>query len=115
MDCSPPGSSAHGISQARILEWVAIPFSRGSSHPRDCVSCTGRQILYHCTTWEAKCGQILMSVKWRAPALGLGLGNSKEGVLRQEAARRLDPHKSVGAAQIDGYMCAFQGTKPKEG
>ena len=35
MDCSPPGSSVHGILQARILEWVAIPFSRGSSTPRD--------------------------------------------------------------------------------
>ena len=35
MDCSPPGSSVHGILQARILEWIAIPFSRGSSHPRD--------------------------------------------------------------------------------
>ena len=33
MDCSPPGSSVHGILQARILEWVAIPFSRGSSNP----------------------------------------------------------------------------------
>ena len=31
MDCSPPGSSVHGILQARILEWVAIPFSRGFS------------------------------------------------------------------------------------
>ena len=31
MDCGPPGSSVHGILQARILEWVAIPFSRGSS------------------------------------------------------------------------------------
>ena len=31
MDCSPPGSSAHGILQAGILEWVAIPFSKGSS------------------------------------------------------------------------------------
>ena len=31
MDCSPPGSSVHGSLQARILEWVAIPFSRGSS------------------------------------------------------------------------------------
>ena len=45
MDCSPPGSSVHGISQARILEWVAISSSRGSSWPRDqthdsCVSCT---------------------------------------------------------------------------
>ena len=35
MDCSPPGSSGHGILQARILEWVAISFSRGSSQPRD--------------------------------------------------------------------------------
>ena len=35
MDCSPPGSSVHGIFQARILEWVAIPFSRGSSWPMD--------------------------------------------------------------------------------
>ena len=35
MDCSPPGSSVHGIFQARILEWVAISSSRGSSQPRD--------------------------------------------------------------------------------
>ena len=35
MDCSLPGSSVHGIFQARVLEWVAIPFSRGSFRPRD--------------------------------------------------------------------------------
>ena len=35
MDCSSPGSSVHGILQVRILEWVAIPFHRGSSWPRD--------------------------------------------------------------------------------
>ena len=35
MDCSPPGSSVLGILQARILEWTAIPFSRGSSQPKD--------------------------------------------------------------------------------
>ena len=35
VDCSPPGSSVHGILQARILEWVAMPFSRRSSQPRD--------------------------------------------------------------------------------
>ena len=35
MDCSPPGSSVHGILQARTLEWVAIPFSREPSQPRD--------------------------------------------------------------------------------
>ena len=44
MNCSPPDSSVHGILQARILEWAAIPFSRGSSWPRDrtpisCGSC----------------------------------------------------------------------------
>ena len=51
MDCSPPGSSVHGISQARILEWVAISFSRGSSQSREqtwvsYISCIGRRILY---------------------------------------------------------------------
>ena len=49
MDCSPPGSSVHGILQARILEWVSIPFSRGSSWPRDRIHPTilcCRQILY---------------------------------------------------------------------
>ena len=35
MDCSPPGSSVHGILQARVLEWVAVSFSRGSSQPSD--------------------------------------------------------------------------------
>ena len=34
-DYSPPGSSVHSILQAKILEWIAIPFSRGSSEPRD--------------------------------------------------------------------------------
>ena len=56
MDCNSPGSSVRGISQARILGWVAISYSRGYSRPRDwtCVSCIGRQILYHGATWEAK-------------------------------------------------------------
>ena len=35
MECSLPGSSVHGIFEARVLEWVAISFSRGSSQPRD--------------------------------------------------------------------------------
>ena len=52
MDCGPPGSSVHGLFQARILAWVAISYSRGSSRPRgrtssSCVSCIGRRILYH--------------------------------------------------------------------
>ena len=57
MDCSPPGSFAHGILQAKILEGVAIASSKGSSQNRDqtyisCGSCIDRWILYHQATWE---------------------------------------------------------------
>ena len=48
VDCSPPGSSSHGLLQARTLEYVAISFSRGSSRPRDQTWVSrNRQILYH--------------------------------------------------------------------
>jgi len=52
MDYSPPGSAVRGIFQARILEWVAISFSRESFWLRDqsCISCIGRWILYHWST-----------------------------------------------------------------
>ena len=55
MDCSSPDSFVHGIFQARILEWVAMPFSRGYSQLKDQthVSCIGRQVLYHWATLEA--------------------------------------------------------------
>ena len=55
MDCSPPGSSVHGIFQTRILEWVAISSSKGFSQPRDQtqVFCIDRHILYHWATREA--------------------------------------------------------------
>ena len=66
MDCSPPDSAVHGVSQARILEQFAISYLRRSSWLRDwthisCTSCTGRWILYHCTTWETTgvCGRLL--------------------------------------------------------
>ena len=68
VDCSPPGSSVHRIFQARILECVTISFSRGSSQHRDrtqvsCVSCIGRQILYHWATWKAP--------SWSGPHLSI--------------------------------------------
>ena len=72
MDCSPPVSSVHEISQARILEWVAISSSRTSSGPRDLtlvsfISCIGGPILYHRATWE-----VLPTVKDRIfPSLEL--------------------------------------------
>ena len=54
-DYSLSGSCVHGILQARILDWVAIPFSSESSWRRDqtLVSCIDRRILYHWPTWEA--------------------------------------------------------------
>ena len=75
MDCSPPGFSVHGILQARILEWLAISCSRGSSQPRDqsCISAlAGRHIFfffYHCATWESPpqrwaCCKIKPWVSW---------------------------------------------------
>ena len=59
MYCIPPGSSVHGILQARILEWVAVPFSRGSSQPRDQtgVSCTAGGFFTSWATREAAMAQ----------------------------------------------------------
>ena len=61
LDCSLPdySSSVHGIFKSTIWERVAISSSRGSSWPMDqtcisCISCIGRQILYHCASWEAQ-------------------------------------------------------------
>ena len=55
VDCSPPSSSVHGILQARILEWVAISFSRGSSQPRDRTQAShiAGRCFNLCTTREA--------------------------------------------------------------
>ena len=59
LDCSPPGSSFHGISQARILEWVVISSSRGSSRHRNqtpisCASCIAGKFLTHWSIEEAR-------------------------------------------------------------
>ena len=58
MDCNPPGSSGHGILQARIPEWVTVPSSRGifwtqGSKRFSYVSCIGRQVLYYYHYLEA--------------------------------------------------------------
>jgi len=61
MDHSPPGSSVHGIFQARIEYWSGLPFPPPGDLPDpgieptyfSCISCIGRQILYHCASWGA--------------------------------------------------------------
>ena len=79
----------HGIFQAKILEWVAISYSRASSQPRDwihisSVFCISRQILYHCTTWEVLYTHLyhraLFYIEWgdvNRRSLSLVLGSSK--------------------------------------
>ena len=56
VNCSPTGSSVHGISQARILDWVGISFSRGYPRSRDWmhIPCNGRRILYFWATGKAQ-------------------------------------------------------------
>ena len=70
-DCSPPGSSVHGIVQARILEWFAIPFSRGSSWPRD-------------QTWVFYNAGIFLTTEPSLVAIILAIGNFSEswGIFR---------------------------------
>ena len=68
IDCSPPGSSVNGILQARILEWVAMPFSRGSSQTRDwaCVTCIAGRCFTICTTRKAlRCLSVFLITPWR--------------------------------------------------
>ena len=92
VDCSPPSSSVHGILQARILEWVAISFSRGSSQPRDrtqashiagrCFNlCTTREALKYKNTVSQKTYYrdtellynivVVFAIYWHESALGV--------------------------------------------
>ena len=73
VDYSPPGSSVHGILPAWILEWVAIPFSRGSSQPRDQtqVFCIAGRFFTVWATREATChvaafSEDLLSTGWKS-------------------------------------------------
>ena len=68
MNCSQPGSCVHGILQARILEWVAIPFSRGSSWPRDgpLVSCIAGRLF---TVWGTREAKLSTVGPWRGNSI----------------------------------------------
>ena len=69
MGCSPPGSSVHGIFQARILEWLAMPSSRASSWPmgQTCichVTCIGRWVFYKNSWWMSRKESTCQSRRW---------------------------------------------------
>ena len=63
LDCGPPGSSVCGIFQARLLGYIFLLhgiFPAQGSNPRHFVSCTGHQILHHCTTWKARTPHLIL-------------------------------------------------------
>ena len=64
VDCSPPGSSVHGVSTARILEWVAMPSSRGSSQPRDRTQ-VSRIADRFFTIWATREAHLCNNIKWK--------------------------------------------------
>ena len=108
MDCSPPASFVHGISQARIVEWVAISYSRGSSWPRDwtcvsCISCIGRQILYHCTTWQAQYTRIVL-IRIRFCLLHPGLECIPPSEWLHEANHGYLQKTTTGLESLQGFM-----------
>ena len=71
MGCSPSGSSVHGIFQARILEWVAIPFSRGTSRARELnlVLLHCRRILYQLSPQRPPCTPVMCRIHALPPVL----------------------------------------------
>ena len=102
MDCSPPGSSVHGILQARILEWVAIPFSRGSSWPRDWtwVPCIAGRFFTIWATREAYLPQLQCKVQ----------DGASENPLQQA------PSLGVSWTHLercDAAQCLLNGTRPR--
>ena len=73
MNCNPPDSSVHGISQSKILEWVAISFSRDSSWPRDqsCVSCIAGRFFTTEPLWNILY-QTEITIRRTLPTIGIG-------------------------------------------
>ena len=106
MDCSPPGSSVHGIFQVIILEWVAITYSRGSSSFRDqnCVSLVShisRQILYHWATWEVSWSlQPLLFVYW---IWGWAVRCTESGGVLGNGSLHAHPIQDSGTPQGPGW------------
>ena len=81
IDCSPPGYSVHGILLGRILEWVAIPSSRGSHQLRDqtqvsCISFIAGRFFTHWATFKAPWVADSLLKYVLGPALPLGLGRN---------------------------------------
>ena len=112
MNCSPPGSSVLGISQARKLEQVAISYSRGSSQPRgrarvSCVSCIGRRTLY---LW-CRLGSPLNNVNWCAffssrptPRTSTAVALSPGDAVTQSSPQKTSPVTKVSKDRMFNFF-----------
>ena len=103
MDCNLPGSSVHGILQARILEWVTIPFSRGSYWPRDqtWVSCIAGRFFTIWATSSEICSVVSDSLwphglysPWNSPGQNTGVGSLSllQGIFPTQGSNPGLPH-----------------------
>ena len=112
MDCSSPGLSVHGVSQARILEWVAISFSRGSSPPRDQTQVSliaGRwlPLSHQGSPMMSKFYIKIVFIKWAVGMKGYKKEKSQRRIMR--AGSRVD--SSTWAAITEHYRLADLATK----
>ena len=102
VDCSPPGSSVHRISEAKIQEGVAISFFRGPFQSRDrtqisCLSGIGKRILYHWATGEAlntRKQRLMKSQEW----LAVMLGSSRAATQKRSYFKSQELQESLGSA-----------------
>ena len=101
MDCSPPGSSVHGLLQARTLEWVAISFSRGSSWPRDWTQVShiaGRRFNLWATRYQA-------IFDWGFPA-GSDFPGGSDG--------KVSAYTAGGPGSIPGSPFSSRSSQPRD-
>ena len=104
MNYNLPGSSVHGIFQARILEWVAVSSSREASPPRDwtCISgtsCLIRWILYHCATWQAHLREKIKAIPTPSPSTEILFDSKHQASTRCQSLSRKYPQMSKKQAQ----------------
>ena len=125
--CDPHGLSVPGIFQARILGWVAISFSRGSSWPRDqsCVSCIARRSLYHWATREAQINQFtciqcedcnIQFWKWKSDPMDYTVHRILQARILEWVAfpfSRVSSQPRSPALQVDSLPSAEPQRKPK--
>ena len=108
-----PGSSVCGNFQGKVLEWVAISFSRGSPWPRDwtrvfCISCTGRLILHHWATWKPREIQIKTTVRYHLmPVRVAAIKRPQMTSVGEDVEKRTPSYTVGGNVNWHSLECAY--------